>query len=249
MITDSFDIESEAIISPNLTRNRTHCDVCLVTFSDVILQNIIDNYNAKQVGIFKCVNGQFPIYTFQHEGKTIGLYRTLLGASASVGVLEDVTEVLECDKYIVWGAAGCLNKELCYNKVVVPTEAYRDEGTSYHYAPASDYIEVINADRVADFMQRNGISYYKGKCWTTDAFYRETKNNFKKRTNDGCVVVDMECSAMQAVCNFRHLSLYYFLICGDVLDAPKWCDDGLHDANHNLNGASIAVHLALDICK
>ena len=31
---------------------------------------------------------------------------------------------------------------------MVPTDAYRDEGTSYHYAPASDYIEIKNADVV-----------------------------------------------------------------------------------------------------
>ena len=123
MITDSFDIESSAIISPDLTKNRTHCDICLVTFSDVILNYIVDTYNAKKVGTHKCVTGEFPIYAFQYENKVFGIYKTLLGAPASVGVLEDVTEVLDCNKYLVWGAAGCLNKELCYNKIVVPTSA------------------------------------------------------------------------------------------------------------------------------
>jgi uridine phosphorylase len=63
---------------------------------------------------------------------------------------------------------------------MVPTEAYRDEGTSYHYMPASDYITVKNSDIVAEFMETYGIPYVKGKTWTTDSFYRETVNNFKK---------------------------------------------------------------------
>ncbi len=61
---------------------------------------------------------------------------------------------------------------------MVPTEAYRDEGTSYHYAPASDYIAIKNADVVARFMKENKTPYIKGKTWTTDAFYWETVSNF-----------------------------------------------------------------------
>ena len=46
---------------------------------------------------------------------------------------------------------------------MVPTEAYRDEGTSYHYAPASDYITVKNSEKVAEFMELAGLPYVKGK--------------------------------------------------------------------------------------
>lgn len=46
---------------------------------------------------------------------------------------------------------------------MVPTEAYRNEGTSYHYAPASDYVTIKNAEVVARFMEENGLPYVKGK--------------------------------------------------------------------------------------
>ncbi len=74
---------------------------------------------------------------------------------------------------------------------MVPTEAYRDEGTSYHYAPATDYVRVKNADAVANFMEENGLPYVKGKIWTTDAFYGETIYNFEKHKADGCISVEM----------------------------------------------------------
>ena len=105
---------------------------------------------------------------------------------------------------------------------MVPTEAYRDEGTSYHYAPAADYVTVKNTDVVAAFMEENGLPYVKGKTWTTDAFYRETVNNFEKRKADGCISVEMECAAVQAMCDFRGLDLYVFFTGGELLDAPKW---------------------------
>jgi uridine phosphorylase len=60
--------------------------------------------------------------------------------------------IIYTDKYIVFGGSGCLNKEIARGKVMIPTAAYRDEGTSYHFAPASDYIDVKNSDVVAAFM-------------------------------------------------------------------------------------------------
>ena len=36
------------------------------------------------------------------------------------------------------------------------------------------------------------------------------------------VAVEMECAGMQAVCDFRGLDLYYYLISGDLLDCEEW---------------------------
>ena len=92
------------------------------------------------------------------------------------------------------------------------------------------------------------LPYVLGKNWTTDSFYRETENNLAKRKADGCISVEMECSAMQAVCDFRGLQLYYFLTSGDLLDAPKW--DQRHTegeyagTQHDTRHFDIAIELA-----
>ncbi len=70
-------------------------------------------------------------------------------------------------------------------------------------------------------MEKNEIPYVKGKTWTTDSFYRETLNNIEKRKNDGCISVEMECSAIQAMCNFRNIEFYTFFTSGDLLDSLK----------------------------
>lgn len=171
-----------------------------------------------------------------------------MGVPACVGTIEDTLSELQTDKYTVFGGAGCLNKEIAHGKVMIPTEAYRDEGTSYHYAPASDYIIVRNAGIVAGFMEENGIPYVKGKTWTTDAIYRETLNNFEKRKADGCISVEMECAALQEMCDFKGLNLYSFFTSGDLLDAPEWgsrrkegeTKNTQHDAGH----FDIALELA-----
>ena len=86
----------------------------------------------------------------------------------------------------MFGGAGCLDKDIARGKIMIPTEAYRDEGTSYHYAPAADYITIKNSHVVADFMKQANIPYVLGKTWTTDAIYRETRDNFEKRRPFRC---------------------------------------------------------------
>ncbi|MDE6726730.1 MAG: hypothetical protein K2J80_02190, partial [Oscillospiraceae bacterium] len=76
--------------------------------------------------------------------------------------------------------------------------------------------------------------------------------NFQKRKADGCISVEMECAALQAMCDFRGLELFMFFTSGDLLDAPEWDkrhEDGeiggtQHDALH----FKIALELAEFVC-
>lgn len=222
MITNAFDDQSPAIIQPQINENAPAVDACILTFSWQIEQFVIRNYPCRRIGSFWFATGETPIYRLDYKGKRFAFYKTYVGAPACVGTVEDTLSVFRTKKYVAFGGAGCLNKEIAHGKVMVPAEAYRDEGTSYHYAPASDWITVKNAPAVARFMQENGLPYVQGRTWTTDAFYRETRNSFEKRKAEGCVSVEMECAALQALCDFRGLDLYMFFTSGDLLDAPRW---------------------------
>lgn len=248
MITDSFDSQSESKINPHLKENAPSVDACIVTFSYIIEKYVLDNYDLEQIGESVAVTGNLPIYRFNRGGKSFAFLKAYAGAPACVATIEDTLSEIKTDQYIVFGGSGCLNKEIAHGKIMLPTEAYRDEGTSYHYAPASDYIPIRNSDIVAQFMEESGIPFVKGKTWTTDSFYRETIHNFEKRKADGCISVEMECAALQAMCDFRNLNLYMFLTCGDLLDAPKHLyrsgDGQYRGTQHDANHFEIALSLA-----
>ena len=248
MITDSFDNFSEEIIKVYKNENAKKVDACILTFSHVILKYVLENFDCQKIGDLFSSNGKNPVYGFTYQDKYFAVYMSYVGAPACVADIEDTLQIIDTDKYILFGGAGCLNKDIARGKVIVPTEAYRDEGTSYHYAPSSDYITVKNADVVAEFMESAGLPFIKGKTWTTDAVHRETRANFEKRKSDGCISVEMECASVQAMCDFRNLNPYFFFTCGDLLDAPKW-DERMkknqikhtqHDSGHFL----IALELA-----
>ncbi len=248
MITDTFDNQSPAIINPTVNPNAPRADACILTFSHQIEAYVLAHYECEQVGVFACATDSRSLYRIRDGEKTFGFCKSYIGAPVCVGLVEESLNYINTQKYILFGGAGCLNKEIAHGRVMVPTEAYRDEGTSYHYAPPADYIAVRNAGIVADCMEKNKIPFVKGRTWTTDSFYRETVNNFEKHKADGCISVEMECAAMQAMCDFRGLELYAFFTSGDLLDAPEWdmrCQEGeVKGTQHDPGHFRIAMELA-----
>ena len=222
MITDAFDGCTEEILRPGRSENARKVDACILTFSGEILDAVQERFDCEKIGDLYSSNGAHPVYVFPYKGKEFAVYMSFVGAPGCVGDLEDTPSVFSTGKYVVFGGCGCLDKEIARGKVMVPTAARRDEGTSYHYAPASDYIPVKNHETVAAFMEQAGLPWVQGKTWTTDAIYRETRGNFEKRKSEGCISVEMECAAVQAMCDFRGLDAYFFFTCGDLLDAPQW---------------------------
>jgi uridine phosphorylase len=248
MITETFDPTSEEILKVWKNEQARKVDACIVTFSHEILKYVLERYECDLIGNLYSSNGANPVYGFTYEGKEFAVYMSYVGAPACVADMEDTMSVIKTDKYIVFGGSGCLNKEIARGRVMVPTQAYRDEGTSYHYAPASDYITIKNSAVVEEFMVKAGLPYICGKTWTTDAPHRETRNNFEKRKKDGCISVEMECAAVEAMCTLRELDAYFFFTCGDLLDAPKW-DARLKknqkkDTQHDPGHFDIALELA-----
>ena len=115
---------------------------------------------------------------------------------------------------------------------------------SHYYAPSSDYITIKNCDVLAEVFEKIKAPYVKGRVWTTDSMLRETKGLVAKRKGEGCIAVEMELAGVQAICDFYGLELYDFLEAGDVLGDSGYEFEGLHDANHNVGKALIALEAA-----
>jgi len=252
MITDTFDTSTEALLSPQKCNGKPQasCDVCIVTFSNQIIAEILSRFACAKIAEIVSANGAIPCYRLNYKGKEIAFYMTMIGSASAGACVEDTHCLIGATKYIMFGACGCLNKAIAAGKIIVPTDAYRDEGLSYHYAKASDYIKIRNSDVIAAFFEENGIPYVTGKTWTTDAIYRETRGNMEKRKAEGCIAVEMECAGVQAVCDFRDLEFYNFLISGDLLDAPEWdrrIMGAAGERTHQIRSFYLALELALRI--
>lgn len=132
--------------------------------------------------------------------------------------IEEARCPVGAEHYIMFGSCGCLYPTDPIGTAIIPTEAYRNEGFSYHCAPPGDYIKIKNAQRVANFFQVKNLPFVLGKAGTTDAIFRETRAHVARRKAEGCIAVEMECAGAQAVCDFLGVEYYDFFLNGDLLD-------------------------------
>ncbi len=112
-------------------------------------------------------------------------------------------------------------------RLCIMTFLLRDEGASYKYLPPSKYIEV-STKPVQIFRQvlaESKIPYIECTTWSTDGFYRETKDMVAHRIRQGCQVVEMECAAMAAIARFRQKQFGQLLYSGDILVGTEEYDD------------------------
>lgn len=245
MITDAFD-KSEVLFGPKdfYGEKKNFCDKCIIIFSEVIFEYMLETYEHEQAGVIRCCNGVTAVYVFEIEGMKIAGYLSHIGSALAGSDVIDSNWLTGADKFIMFGSAGSLDSNTTDGKFVIPTAAYREEGLSYHYAAPTDYIKIKNAKAVKEIFDELNLPSVTGKVWTTDAIYRETKAKLEARKNEGCLAVEMELAGVQAVCNFYEWNLYDFLATGDVLDQAVYDVSGLADANHNMDKLYIAIEIA-----
>ena len=221
-IEQSFDDKSEALITPEVFygAHEKVADICIVTFSHAVLEKVLKRYSCKKVANSFTANGKIPVYMLEEYG--VLFYMSPVGSAVAGTILDEVRCLTGATKFIYFGSCGILDEEKCKDKIIVPSEAYRDEGFSYHFERADNFIKVSKSKELAEILSALQVNYVVGKTWTTDAIYRETLNNKNARKDEGCICVEMECSGLQAVCNYRHLDLYQFFFGGDLLSDSSW---------------------------
>ena len=200
----------------------------VVTFSRRVVEALLEDGAIELVSAdgIRSISCAYPVYRF--AGTDIGLVKTTVGAPITSVLIEEVGYIYSCRRAVIFGTCGTLDRTIPAKRLIVPTHAYRDEGVSYHYLPPADYIELRNWKTVCKALDALGLPYVCGRTWTTDAFYRETEEELRARRAEGCIAVEMELAACQAVCDCAGIQLYSFLYRADNLDAESW-DKGQRD--------------------
>jgi len=150
------------------------------------------------------------------------------GAPAAIATFEELI-ALGARSFVSMGTAGALVPGLRPGDLVLCDGAFRDEGTSYHYAPAGGPALPDEAltEALADAIGAAGVAFRRGRSWTTDAPYRETRAEIDAFAADGALVVEMEASALFTVARYRGVALASAFTISDSLAEPEWEPDFL----------------------
>ena len=225
MLLEEFDRSKKAIIDPEMivTKLEDFPEITVSCFSKHLFQSVLSLFDARQIAEIRSAVGLNPVYRVEYKGKAFALFQSYVGEPLCVGEYEDLM-AMGSKRLILLGNCGVLDKSIEDCGIIIPTYAIRDEGTSYHYAEASDRIAVNKKYReeFKKVLSACGYPYVEGITWTTDAPYRETRDKVNRRKAQGAICVEMECAGMQAACDFRGTEFFQFFYAGDNLDHSSW---------------------------
>ena len=234
MLLEEFDETISSTFDPYEVENviEGFPKIGVSCFSKKLFDQLINKFRGIEIAFSSCGNGKLPIYKINYEGLDIALFMSRVGAPACVVQYEELF-AMGLDRIVVFGTCGVLDKNIDDMAIIIPNAALRDEGTSYHYLKSSREI-IVNQKYKTKFIEllnKHNYSFKEGKVWTTDAPYRETRKKVEDRKKEGCICVDMECSALAALAKFRNKEIFQFFYAADNLDSAKWDKRSLGNNN------------------
>jgi uridine phosphorylase len=181
-------------------------EVCILEFDGDITDHLVESRAVFPWRTWACFHT--PMFALEVKGKPCGIVPRAIGGSFAVLVAE---QLLASGARVIVGltSAGRVSPTLQIPSLVVATAAIRDEGTSFHYLPPSRSVAAPTGpvEPLASELTRLGLPVYKGMVWTTDAPYRETRQQLDQYGEEGVLAVEMQAASLFALAQVRHAQI------------------------------------------
>ena len=184
---------------------------CIYAFLEEEIDRYAQEVGAECVGEFVSATKTYPVYVINYKGEEICLAQAPVGSAPAAQFM---------DWLIGYGVEQIISTGTC--GVLAPSR-YMEMQT-----------EAISA--IEQVLEQRGIPYEEVMTWTTDGFYRETAEKVAYRKEEGCAVVEMECSALAAVAQLRGVVWGELLFTADSLadldnyDSRDWGSEAFDKA-------------------
>jgi uridine phosphorylase len=191
--------------------------VCILEFDGDLTDWLVQEGIAKPFPAWACFHTS--MFAVEIEGVTCGIIARTIGGPYAVLIAEQL-QAAGAKLIIGLTSAGRLAPDLPVPSLVVATSAIRDEGTSYHYLPPGK--EVACPTAIVALLERElvstGRTVRSGKVWTTDAPYRETKDQLNQWASEGVLAVEMQAASLFAFGIARQASVAYVAMVSNAVD-------------------------------
>lgn len=193
----------------------------IVTFSRRMLDGIVRVAGGKRSEPWRRRNPR--LFSATVGNRSVVLTMSPYGAPSAVMLLEELI-AFGVNRAVFVGYCGSIQDTVGLGEIVLPSNAIREEGTSYHYLPRG--VE-CRADKILlhglhQCLQKRQVPVNRGSIWTTDALYRETRKKIERYRAEGVLAVDMEMSALFAVGAVRMVRVAALLLVSDQLSHDGW---------------------------
>ena len=220
---------------------------CILTFCkdlETVLQSI-SNKVIKLDAFLKAGEDEHYVYAIGN----IIFAVPFVGSATAAFEMEDLASI-GIKNFIACGSAGLIDPTFDQSKFLVVKKAFRDEGTSYHYANENIEAKTSNSltKTIENTLKKLNFPYEIGSVWTTDGFYRETPSSIEYSKSLGAKCVDMDCSAWCIVAEKLNLNFAQFLYFSDSVQENNWDFVGTTDSRIETKAliTKIAYQVALN---
>ncbi len=208
--------------------------VCLLDPDGDIVRMLLKEKRAERDPAWACYHTD--LNRFRLGALEYGIIGCAVGASFAVLLAEQLFAA-GCELLVSVTSSGRIDPDLEAPCFILVEKALRDEGTSYHYLPASEFSSIppALARALSGDFGKLPQPIVRGSTWTTDAPYRETAQAIAAARRAGIAAVEMECAALYAFAAARkkpvvclaHVTNQMAVERGDF---EKGRDNGAHDA-------------------
>lgn len=175
--------------------------VCLLDPDGDIVRQLRAEGRARRREGWVCYHTD--MWVFDLDGHEIGVVGCAVGASFAVLVAEEMF-ASGCALLISVTSSGQIMPQGAPPYFILIDRALRDEGTSYHYLPPSEWSAAPEQllSRLEGAFD-DGPRVLTGATWTTDAPFRETEAAIGSARAHGILGVEMEAAGLYAFAKAR----------------------------------------------
>jgi uridine phosphorylase len=171
--------------------------ICVLDPDGDLARHLQETGRARVDPTWACYHTTLARFTL--ADREIGIVPFVVGAPFAVLVAEELV-ASGCELLINLTSAGRIAAPPGIASFMVIERALRDEGTSFHYLPATrwSHLRADLREQLAGLHLPDGPPIVYGSTWTTDAPFRETAQDIERHRAAGVLAVEMEAAALYA---------------------------------------------------
>ena len=163
-------------------------------------------------------------FTGTYKGKRVSVQGTGMGIPSALIYCNELIKEYGVKKLIRVGSAGAYQASLALRDVVIAmsastnSNAFAEDFHGVHYAATASYELFKKATQVAE---EKGITYKAGQVLSSDTFYENSKDAYKKWAKYGVLCVEMETAALYTLAAKYNVEALAILTISDSLVTGK----------------------------
>jgi uridine phosphorylase len=219
--------------------------VCLLDPDGDIVRQLRAEDRARRHAGWVCYHTD--MWVLDLNGQEIGVVGCAVGASFAVLVAEEMF-ASGCELLVSVTSSGQITPQGAPPYFILIDRAWRDEGTSYHYLPPSDWSAAPQRllDRLVGAFEV-GPRVLLGATGTTDAPFRETDAAISAAQKRGILAVEMEASALYAFAQARNRAVICLAHVTNQMGTIEG-DFEKGEANGTADALAVASRIVASLC-